>query len=465
MKRRVAIIGGGLAGLAAAARLVEHDCTPIILETRQKLGGRATSFTDPRTGELLDNCQHVLMGCCTNLIDLYQRAGVLDLIEWHETLYWTAGRGEIHTMKPMRLPAPLHMARSLNQLGFLGRVERACIRRGMWRIIRMGQRGRLGWSGRTFADLLIGLKQTDRSIDLFWRPIIVSACNLAIDQVDATHGLQVFQDGFLASRWAGTMGLATVPLVDLYDPIAAHIQEHGGELHLGCSARAISFDGSRVSGVVTSDGLIEAAAVIATVPPDRLHKLTSDTLRTVDTRLQQLDLFEYSPILGVHLRFEQQIMDLPHVTLVDHATHWLFNKGVDADGHQHLHAVISAAYDWMDLSEGQIVARVLSDVHDVFPSARGLQPINARSVKEKRATFAATPQAQQIRPSVAPGFTGTSGGGAKNLFLAGDWCDTGWPATMEGAVRSGYAAAGAVLACDLLVADVPSSWLANWLGL
>lgn len=212
--------------------------------------------------------------------------------------------------------------------------------------------------------------------------------------------------------------------------------------------------------------MIEASSVISAVPPDRLHKLTSDALRRADARLQQLESFAYSPIVGVHLLFDQPVMDIPHLTLVDHDTQWLFNKGIDEGGHQHIHAVISAADHWIELSEDEIIASVLDDMHDALPGSRGLTPTQARSVKEKRATFAATPEAESIRPPAAPGYVGTGGGGVKNLYLAGDWCDTGWPATMEGAVRSGYMAAQAILGLnDLLAEDVPASWPARLLGL
>jgi zeta-carotene desaturase len=146
---------------------------------------------------------------------------------------------------------------------------------------------------------------------------------------------------------------------------------------------------------------------------------------------------------------------------------WLFNKGLDDQGRQHVHAVISGADEWMDLDESEIVSRVVQDVHHAIPGSVGLQPIEARSIKEKRATFAATPGLDSFRPSAGPGFVGAHGGGVENLLLAGDWTDTGWPATMEGAVRSGYAAAAAVLGDDRggLVEDVPTGSFARVLGL
>jgi len=242
-------------------------------------------------------------------------------------------------------------------------------------------------------------------------------------------------------------------------------------VQLGVSAKAIAFDGRRITGVVTEDGMIESAAVISAVPFDRLDKLASDTLKQADHRLQSLDKFQVSPILGVHLWFDQIVMELPHLVVVEapHGVQWLFNKGVAGNESagdvkiQHVHAVISAADAWMDLSEEEIVKRVMEDVHHALPRAKGLQPIDARSIKEKRATFAPLPGVDAIRPGATAAYAG--GRGIENLFLAGDWCDTGWPATMEGAVRSGYAAAAAAVGGGGVVEDVPAGLLARTLGL
>ena len=465
LRRRIAIVGGGLAGIAAALKLADADCQPIIIETRKILGGRATSFVDPRSGEVIDNCQHVLMGCCTNLIDLYDRLGVLDKIDWHRKLYWTHSHGEIDCVKASRLPAPFHLALSFARMGLLQKNERKQIQRAMWRMIRLGAKGRLSWAGQTFSEFLADTEQTESTIAKFWNTVITSACNLGVDRVSAAHAIQVFQEGFLANRWSYTMGLASVPLVELYQSVGEALKEAGGEIHLGRPARAIAYDGRRVTGVVTGDGVIEAAAVISAVPFDRLDKLISDTMRAADSRLASLDRFEFSPILGVHLWFDQPIMELPHLILPGGGVQWLFNKGIDEQGRQYIHAVISAADEWMKLDEDEIIDRVVQDIHSAMPKSVGLKPIQARSIKEKRATFAATPQVEQWRPSASAGYVGVSGGGIENLFLAGDWCDTGWPATMEGAVRSGYAAAAAITGGDGLIEDVPPGRFARWLGL
>jgi zeta-carotene desaturase len=463
--RRVAIIGGGLAGIAAALRLAEASWTPVVIETRKRLGGRATSFVDPRSGRVLDNCQHVLLGCCTNLIDLYERLGVGDRIAWHRSLYWTRGHGVIDEMRAGMLPAPAHLARSMARMRTFTDDEKRHVRRAMWRLVRLGAKGCHAWRDRTFADFLIDCDQPAGVVRSFWNAVVVGACNLDVERVSAAVAMKVFREGFLANRWSYTMGLPTVPLVDLYDPAVEAIEAAGGSVRLGVSARAIRFDGRRVGGVVTSDGNVDAAAVVAAVPFDRLDKLVSSAMRDVDARLGGLDRLDVSPILGVHLTFERPIMEMPHLVLVDRDVHWLFEKGIDADGRQHVHAVVSGADDWMEMDEEAIVDRVMADVHHVLPGARGLAPVDARAVKEKRATFAATPEAERLRPAVEPGYVGLAGGGIENLMLAGDWCDTGWPATMEGAVRAGYAAAAAITGEGGVVEDVPPGRLAALLGL
>ena len=457
----VAVVGGGLAGLAAAVRLAEAGYRPVVIESRKRLGGRATSFVDPRDGELVDNCQHVLLGCCTNLIDLYDRLGVLDKIEWHRTLYWTNDHGGVDRLKAGALPAPFHLAPSFLRMRLLRGAERRHVLRGMWRIIRLGPAGRLAWADRTFGGFLEACGQPEPVIRKFWNVIVTSACNLGVDRVGAAYGLQVFQEGFLSHRWSYTMGLARVPLVALYDPARDVLEAAGGQVRLGTSARAVAFDGRRVTGVVTADGLVTATAVVSAVPFDRLEKLVSSAMRRADTRLQMLWGLDVSPILGVHLRFDRTVMDLPHLVLADHDVQWIFNKGTDARGRQHIHAVISAAEPWMELPEEEIVERVMSDLHGALPRAAGCRPVHARCVKEKRATFAATPGAESFRPSVGP--QPARGSSIDNLYLAGDWCDTGWPATMEGAVRSGYAAAAALSGSGGIVEDVPPGILYRWL--
>ncbi len=461
-ERPVVVIGGGLAGIAAAVKLADAGCRAVVFESRKALGGRAGSFFDPRDGRLIDNCQHVVLGCCTNLIDLYDRLGVLEKIGWHDTLYFSDGRGEVDTLRASWLPAPFHLAPSFLRMGLLSRPQRRHVLRAMWRIIRLGTAGRLRWREQTFGEFLNHCRQPEEVIRKFWNVIVTSACNLGVQRVSAAAALKVIQEGFLGNRFSYRMGLATVPLAALYETARGLLEDAGGEVHLGTPAHAIAFDGTRVTGVITTGDRIDAAAVICAVPFDRLDTLTGSAMQHADARLGMPGRLEVSPILGVHLMFDQPVMSLPHLVLAEGDVQWLFNKGMVGD-RQYIHAVISAADEWMGLDHNQIIERVMHDVHRALPESVGLQPVEARSIKERRATFAATPQAEASRPPVSPVHAG--GSAIENLFLAGDFCDSGWPATMEGAVRSGYAAAAAITGTGGLVEDIPAGLAARWLGL
>lgn len=437
---RVVIIGGGLAGIAAAVRLAQQHFPVTLVETRKRLGGRATSFVDPTTNQVLDNCQHVVMKCCTNLLHLYKQLGVLGQIEWHKRFYFCDAQGRLDELSADDLPAPLHMTRSL--LGFTSLTwgEKLAISRGMGAMMRTD---RTKWVDRSFAKWLEAHDQPAGAVEKFWRPVVVGAINEWPERMAANAALQVFQEGFLAHEEAYWMGLATVPLVRLYDEAQRVIEAAGGSVILGASAESLAVDADKIVSL-TMDGnrVLEGDVFISALPFDRLAKIAPDALKHADARLAHLDAFEVSPIIGIHLWLEatadQPVVTLPHLSFMQSPLHWIFNKGYDAQaGGQHLHGVISAAHDLVDQSATQLADMVVRELNKALPATRGCRVLHSRVVKEKRATFSATPGIDRIRPGAK--------GSTKNLYLAGDWCDSGWPATMEGAVRSGYLAAQAII--------------------
>jgi len=448
--RSVLVVGGGLAGMSCAIRLAEHGVRVTLLETRKKLGGRATSFTDVRTGLMIDNCQHVVLGCCPNYLDLLGRLGSASKITWHRTQYWIEAGGRVSRVTRSGLPAPGHYAPSFARAAFLSASEKLAIGRGLRAILGVDRRA---LEGVTFEDWLFSVGQPARAIRRFWEPVVVSACNLSCNRVSAASALHVFQEGFLATASGADMGVPSVPLVDLYSSAASKIESAGGRL--GASVGEV---GAR-SVVLRSGERLSADRVVLAVPFERAGGLVEQGEREVDRRFDALEGIGHSPILGVHLLFDRPVLPYPHAVLVERGTQWVFRKdgpgageGVCGDGGlragRMLHAVISGADDWMDLSEGQVVDRVLGDLRACLPAwMGGARLLSARAVKEKRATFAAEPGFEKRRPGVM-GVRGLGG-----ILLAGDYTTTGWPATMEGAVRSGYAAAGAAMTGD------PAGWL------
>lgn len=425
-RQRVIVVGGGIAGIAAAVRLADRGVAVTLLETRRKLGGRATSFDDVRTGEKLDNCQHIVMGCCTNFLELLRRLGVADRIAWSRSITWIEPGGRRSVIRPGWAPAPMHMARSFLTARFLTIEEKFAIARAM-HTLAYADAHDLG--AITFGDYLIGLEQPRGAVEKFWSPIVVSACNLDVQRVAASEAVHVFQEGFLAHRDAAMMGVPTVPLVELYGAAERAIRDAGGEIRLGESVALVKADCVETA----RSERIDADAVVCAVPFERAVIIVSDRIQRSDPRFASMAKLRHSPILGVHLAFDRPALDLPHAALVGVGAQWLFGK--DKAGTR-VHAVISAADDWMALSEAQIVSRVVADVRACLPGARSAKLLSGRPVKEKRATFAPTPDSVMNRPAT----TGPSG-----LILAGDYVDTGWPATMEGAARSGSMAASAAM--------------------
>ncbi|GAB4552607.1 MAG: hydroxysqualene dehydroxylase HpnE [Phycisphaerales bacterium] len=441
----VIVVGGGIAGITASIELAREGVRVLLLETRKKLGGRATSHTDQKTGETIDNCQHVALGCCTNYLRLCELLGVLDRIEWQRTIHWYEAGGVRSDMAPSDwAPAPGHYGWSLLTASFLDFEEKTALTGAMLAALACDRRRH---TDRTFDDWLRERGQSRRLIERFWVPVMVSACNVLPERLCASVGLHVLQEGFLAHRDSAAMGVSRVPLVELYDRAEGVIAGAGGAMRLGTGVGEV-----HERHVVTTGGeTIGAGRVVCALPAERAAKV----IAVEDARVRAMARVEHSPILGVHLKFDRPVMEKPNAVLVGRATHWLFRK--DHAG-AHAHAVISGADAWMGMNEEAIVAKVLGDVHACIPSSESARVTWARAVKEKRATFVPSIEAERERP-------GTLGG--SSLVLAGDFVQTGWPATMEGATRSGLMAASAVLGEDVRARLVPAltpAWPVRLLG-
>ena len=456
----VLVIGGGLAGLSSAVALAEAGLQVRLLEKRPHLGGRATSYTLP-DGSEVDNCQHVTLGCCTNLADFYSRVGAAGKIRFYDRLHFVDAQGRRSTMEASPLPPPLHMAPSFLLFSPLNLADKRAIAGAMMEIALNGGNPP-GIGGISMLDWLQRMKQTPAAIERFWRVVLVSALDEELSRTDARYGIEVFWKAFLANKGGYRVGIPSVPLGDLYAGCREAVLQRGGEVRLRCGIREIRVRENRFVSVVMDDGTETTAdACILSVPHDVLLNLLPKDMSEGNGPLSGLRNIKTSPITGVHLWYDRTVMTEPFLTLLDHTTQWVFNKTLlyktsetantnarptgqsglsseaDADG-QYLQLVISASYDLVPKSRQEIIDLCRRELADVLPATRDAQLRKATVIKEINATFSPEPGVDRWRPPQKMS--------VDNLFLAGDWTRTSWPATMEGAVRSGYLAAEALLA-------------------
>jgi squalene-associated FAD-dependent desaturase len=421
----VLVAGGGLAGMAAAVALAGAGYRVGLFESRGFVGGRATSYPVPGAGgaeETIDNCQHILLRCCVNLLDFYRRLGVEDRIRFHGEFYFLEPGGRLSVLRAGRLPAPLHLAVSFGRLAFLSAREKLAIASALGAVRReYGRREDLDQI--TMLDWLREKGQPPEAVSRFWRPVLVSAVNAELEVMAARHGLQVFRLAFLASANGHEMGIPSVPLRDLYRSDA--IGGAGLVVRLRSPVERIRFDGHMVSGVDVAGGVVKADHYVCALPFEQIGAVAPEL---------GLDLaaIHHSSITGVHLWFDRAVTELPHAALLGRTIQWVFNKA----GGRYVQVVVSASASLVAMSRDRVIGLALRELAEFLPMVREAALERAHVVKEVRASFAPAPGLEALRPLTRTRFD--------NLFLAGDWTRSGWPATMEGAVRSGYLAAEAV---------------------
>lgn len=439
----LAVVGGGLAGLSAACALANSGYHVHLIERRPYVGGRASSYEHPGTGEVVDNCQHVLLGCCTNLIAFYHQLGVADQIRWFNRITFIVPGGRQSLLRPGSLPAPLHNGLAFLRSSALSLADKVAISRGMMSFLR----GVPADGRENFASWLARHGQTRRAIDRFWNPVLVSALNEELDRVSVHYAAMVFRTSFMQSEQAGWMGVPAIPLSELYSHAVGFIQSHGGQVSLRISVDSFQYDELRRRWRIGFEGgNVEADAVVLAVPFESMQKLVPllppPAGGTSESLVEQLGHFQHSPITGIHLWFDREITDLDHAVLLDTTIQWMYNKTRlqpqrrAEDVGSYLELVVSASKTLVPMSRQEIIDLAVRELAEFFPIVRQAKLLKAAVVKEVRATFSVTPGLDAYRPGPVTVWPG--------IFLAGDWTATGWPSTMEGAVRSGNLAAEAV---------------------
>jgi len=461
----VAIVGGGLAGLAAAVALAD-DCRVELFESRRSLGGRAGSFRDPTTGQSIDHCQHVSMRCCTNLADFSRRVGIDGLFRRVDTLHFIGPDGQRSDLFAGFLPAPMHLARAFCGLRFLSLRDRLGVARAMWRLMRLRETDEE--TSPTIGAWLRAQRQSARAIELFWNVVLVSALAEELDRASLSAARKVIVDGFLTNREAYVVEVPRVPLGELYgDALLRWFADRGVTVHFNSAARQVSHPDGRPQLLLDDGREIRPDHLIVSMPWHKLRDVVDGELAARWAWLDEIDTVAASPITGVHLWFDRPTMPLDHAVLVGRLSQWVFHREsssltaneVRAPAHYY-QVVISASRNLAGRNRDDVIAEVCCELAAIWPAAAQARLLHARMVTEHAAVFSTRPGLEQIRPAQQ---TVTHG-----IHVAGDWTRTGWPATMEGAVRSGYLAAEGVLRClgrprRVLAGDLPRSWLVRQL--
>ncbi|MFZ5833222.1 MAG: hydroxysqualene dehydroxylase HpnE [Planctomycetota bacterium] len=442
---QIAIIGGGLAGMAAALRLADRGFRPVLFESRNSLGGRAGYVEEPRAGLAIDFCQHVALGCCTHFLEFCRRAGIDDALVRHDALHFFGPDGRRFDMRPSAwLPPKLTMLPSLMQLGYLTWRQRLSVVRACAAIRRPIA------GDRTFSSWLRERRQHESSVRLFWRPIVESALSDTVDRVSLSAVRQVFVEGLLAGPDASAVYTMRPSFGWRLGSMRESLCTRGVDVRLRAGMAAITTCRNGATVHLRNGDSHVFAAVIVAVPWYRGARLLSRECPGVAASVGRL---EAGAITAVHLWFDRPVTTLDHGVLPGRLAQWFFcaegtspaTIGADhyaAADHpaeplpaEYIQVVVSASH--AVASEAPLADRVCGELAEVLPNMRNARLVHSRVLTHRCAVFSPLPGSDALRPAQDIGHP--------RVFLAGDWTATGWPATMEGAVRSGELAAEAVM--------------------
>jgi len=443
--KRVVVLGGGLAGLSAALRLIYLGFAVTLIEKRPFLGGRAFSFFDPNEQVEVDNGQHVFLGCCTYYIEYLDKIGALDKAYLQSRLKVVVVKdGKRGTIGSTPWLGRMHLFPSFLRYPHRGFIDKLRAAYGLASMALTRRKdGPSALDRESAYDWLKRHGQSDRAIAALWNMILLPSLNDDVRDASADMAIMLFQAGLLKGPAEAAIGLSSVGLTSLNgDPALELLTKRGADMALGKTVRSIDIDNGRVTGIVLSDGgRVEADLYVSALPFGMLLDSLPDDVSQSGFFSRAAKLGS-SPIVSVHLWYDRQIMDEEFVAFLDSPVQWVFNKsriqGIGNTDGQYVCISLSGAWRFIDRPKEVLAAEFIADMARLFPKAGEARVVRSLVVKEPQATFSSAPGAAEGRlPQATP---------IKNLFLAGEWTDVGWPATMEGAVRSGVFAAEAVAA-------------------
>jgi zeta-carotene desaturase len=439
----VVVIGAGFAGLSAAVRLVDRGARVLVVEQRRRLGGRATAFADPATGEPVDNGQHALFGCYHETFEFLWAIGAGDRVALDERLDLTVvardgTRSRLHTPA---WPPPLHLVGGLlswSALGWRDRVAALKMGLALRGVASNGRRG--GGHPLTVHEWLLAHGQTPRLCELLWEPLVVAALNQSPHVAEAGPFVEVLSRMFSGSRRDAAIGLPRVPLDALYAvPAREWLESRGSSVRPGVTARVAAM-GDRAAGVDLNGERIEAGAVISSVPWHAFPDVARG-IAPLDALARNAEAMAASPIVTVNLWYDRAVADGAFVGLPGRRFQWAFDKArIFGSSAGHLSLVSSGADDVVGMGNDELIALAAAEMSDALPAAKAATLRRGLVVRERMATFSLAP-GQPTRPGTETPLRG--------FFLAGDWTDTGLPATIEGAVVSGHRAAEVCLSASI----------------
>lgn len=441
----VVVIGAGCAGLAAAVRLSSQGAKVVVVEQAPRFGGRTTSFVDRESGETLDNGQHALFGCYHATYDLLREIGTAALAPLQSTLTLTIaggldGRG--HVLACPDLPSPWHLLVGLMMWDAVPLADRLAVRHVSHVLASARRDGAAATAAKVDASLTVSQwlnqqRQTAQMRRWLWDPLVFAALNQSPDEAAARPFVRVLAEMFGPRAEDSAVGLPRVPLDDLIALPAVRLIESRGGVVLAKRPARIAIAGDRIAHVKVGDAIVRAASVISAVPWHAFQALWDEHVPAALVPIAaNAAAMKSSPIVTVNLWFDRDVMpsESPFVGLSDGTMHWFFGRPSIAGKRAHVSAVASGAVDILRRENDELVERAEADARRALAGTRGAVLTRALVVREPRATFTLSPDAP-TRPSTVTALSG--------FFLAGDWTDTGLPATIEGAVRSGFAAASA----------------------